>query len=182
MTTHQSSHLAPLSLSSAWASPPTKTGGFALFGHTLGVRRDLSPLCKSFLLCVPTTPQACRGRKHLSVQYFALVLGAQTRCYVSTGLCAAKRENSQKWMEFHRADHLCVCEAAKKMFSSSLNFQSLCKTSGMKSLCISHLFTLPGHSHISRNLDLSLCLAPSSALVHPLSLFHSASNSGCIRS
>lgn len=75
---------------------------------------------------------------------------------------------------------VCVCEAAKKMFSSSLNFQSLCKTSGMKSLCISHLFTLPGHSHISRNLDLSLCLAPSSALVRPLSLFHSASNSGCI--
>lgn len=120
MTTHQSSHLAPLSLSSAWASPPTKTGGFALFGHTLGVRRDLSPLCKSFLLCVPTTPQACRGRKHLSVQYFALMLGAQTRCYVSTGLCAAKRENSQKWMEFHRADHLCVCVCVKQQRKCSL--------------------------------------------------------------
>lgn len=78
MTTHQSSHLAPAPLPSASASSPTKTGGFALFGHTLGVRRDLSPLCKSF--CVPTTLHAHMGRRHFPLQYFALVLGAQTRC------------------------------------------------------------------------------------------------------
>lgn len=83
-------------------------------------------------------------------------------------------------MQFHGVEHLCVCGAAKKnMFASPLNLQSLCKTSGMKSLCISHLFTLPGHNRISRNLDLSLCLTTSSALVHPLSLFDGASSSGC---
>ena len=74
----------------------------------------------------------------------------------------------------------CVCGAAKEMFSSSRNLQSLCKTSGIKSLCISRLFTLPGHNRISRNLGLSLCLTMSSALVHPLSLLHGASSSGCI--
>lgn len=120
MTTHQSSHLTPAPLPSAWASPPTKTGGFALFGHTLGVRRDLSPLCESFLLCVLSTPHACTGRKHFPLQHFALVLGAQTRCYVSAGLCAAKRGNSQKWMEFHRADHLCACVEQQRKCSLPL--------------------------------------------------------------
>lgn len=174
-----SSHLAPSPLPLARASPPTKTGGFALFGHALGVRRDLSPLSDSSLLCVPSTPHVLMRRKHFPLQYFALMLGAETRCYVSAGLCAAKRENSQKWMELHRAHRLWVCVEQQRKCSLSLLIFSLCKTSGMKSLFISRLFTLPRHNHISCSLDLSLCLA-SSALVHPLSLFHSASSSGCI--
>lgn len=139
MTTHQSSHLTPAPLPSAWASPPTKTGGFALFGHTLGVRRDLSPLCESFLLCVLSM-----GRKHFPLQYFALVLGAQTRCYVSAGLCAAKRRFTKMNGFSQGRSFVCVCGAAEKMLSSSLDFQSLCKTSGMKSLFISHLFHFQG--------------------------------------
>lgn len=130
-----------------------------------------TPSCSLFLLL---RMQAWQGSA--SARSILHSFGTQTKCYVLTGLCTAEKENSLKWVQIHGVDwFFCVCSSKKTPFSSSLNLQSPCKISGIKPFHISRLFTLPGH-----NLGLSLCLTTSSALVHPLSLFHGASSSGCI--
>lgn len=96
MSTQQSCHLTSAPLSSPRGPASTKTGGFALSGHTLGVRRDPQARLQTFLLSIPITPYASMARRHFTLKYFALMFGTQTRCYVLTGLCAAKKENSLK--------------------------------------------------------------------------------------
>lgn len=93
-------------------SPPSA------LGHSWDIRRDPSALC---LLCVPIIPYVCMARKHFALTYFVVIFGTWTRCYALTGLCAAKKENSYKYMLFNGVVSIRTYRTAKMMISYSFH-------------------------------------------------------------
>lgn len=109
MRTQQSGHLAPAPLSSPRGPPSTKTGGFALFGHTLGVRRDPQPpLCSHYFPCK-------HGKETLHPEIFCTHVRSPDKVLcVDRVMCCKERKlikmNAVSW----GGAFLCVWSSKKK--------------------------------------------------------------------
>lgn len=113
MGTRQSNRLAPAPLPAFTQEVHLLLKWVALlFLATLWVLGEtLSPLCRP--PCSVFQSRASTARKDITPKCFALMFGTQTRCYVSTGLCAAKKIHKNECGFLGRILFVCVEQQRK---------------------------------------------------------------------